>query len=71
MPSTPGSSTRLVLKVNLDEAGEPSNIQVLHPVSPAVDARVVNAVRQFRWSPAMLNNKAVADEVTLTVDVQR
>jgi TonB family protein len=71
MPATPGSSTKVVLKVNLDATGSPSSIQVLHPASPEIDERVVNAVRQFRWSPAVLNNQAIPDELTLTVEVQR
>lgn len=71
LPSTPGTSTKVVLKVNLDEGGSPSAVQVIHSVNPSIDARVINAVRQFRWTPAVLNNKTVADEITLTVDVQR
>jgi TonB family protein len=60
-----------VLKVNLDETGTPSNVQVLHAATPEIDERVVNAVRQFRWTPAILNNKAVPEQLTLTVEVQR
>ncbi len=71
MPTTIGSSARVVLKVNLDETGTPSNVQVLHPATPEIDQRVVSAVRQFRWTPAILNNKAVPEELTLTVEVQR
>jgi TonB family protein len=71
IPTTMGSSTRVVLKVKLDETGSPSNVQVLQPATPEIDARVVNAVRQFRWTPAILNNKAVPEELTLTVEVQR
>jgi TonB family protein len=71
MPTTAGSSTKVVLQVSLDETGTPSNVQVLHPATPEIDARVVNAVRQFRWTPAILNNKAVPEELTLTVEVQR
>ena len=71
MPTTIGSSARVVLKVNLDETGSPSNIQVVRPATPEIDERVVNAVRQFRWTPAILNNKAVPEELTLTVEVQR
>ena len=71
MSTTAGSSTKVVLQVSLDETGTPSNVQVLHPATPEIDARVVNAVRQFRWTPAILNNKAVPEELTLTVEVQR
>ena len=71
MPTTAGSSTKVVLKVNLDETGTPTNVQILRPVAPEIDRRVVSAVRQFRWTPALLNNKAVPEELTLTVEVQR
>ncbi|UWZ86326.1 energy transducer TonB [Occallatibacter riparius] len=72
MPTTIGSSTRVVLKVNLDETGTPTNVQILHPAATTeIDQRVVSAVRQFRWTPAILNNKAVPEELTLTVEVQR
>jgi TonB family protein len=71
LSATAGSSAKVVLKVNLDETGSPSNVQVLHPATPEIDARIVNAVRQFRWTPAILNNKAVPEELTLTVEVQR
>jgi TonB family protein len=71
MPTTAGSSTRVVLHVNLDETGTPTNVQVLHPATPEIDQRVVSAVRQFRWTPAILNNKAIPEELTLTVEVQR
>jgi Gram-negative bacterial TonB protein C-terminal len=71
LPTAPGTSAKVVLKVNLDESGYPAAIQVIHPVSPEIDSRVLNAVRQFRWTPAVLNNRAVADEVMLTVEVQR
>jgi TonB family protein len=71
LPAAMGSSTKVVLKVNLDETGNPSSIQVLHSATPVIDERVVSAVRQFRWTPAVLNNKTIPDEVTLTVEVQR
>jgi protein TonB len=71
MPTTMGSSTKVVLKVNLDEAGNPAAVQVLRSATPEINERVVNAVRQFRWTPAVLNNKPVSTDVTLTVEVQR
>jgi len=32
---------------------------------------VIDGVRRFRWTPAILNNKPVATDLTLTVQVQR
>lgn len=62
---------RVVLKLNLDQTGSPSNIEVVQPISQQVDARVVAAVRQFRWSPAILDNQAIPLQVNLIVEVQR
>jgi len=71
LSTIPGSSARVVLHVNLDATGTPTSIRVLQPVSPDIDARVIDGVRRFRWTPAVLNNKPVPTDMTLTVDVQR
>lgn len=64
-----GDST-VVLKLNLDEQGQPADIQVIKSANPSLDAGVVNAVRQFRWHPALLNNQAVPTDLTLNVEVK-
>lgn len=71
LPAYLGSSAKIALKVNLDETGSPTNIRVLHSINPEVDAQVVNAVRQFRWAPAVLDNKPVPIDLTLNVEIQR
>ena len=65
------NSARLILKFNLDKTGTPQGIQVVQPLTQAIDARVVDAVRKFRWSPAVLNNQTVPIEMNLVVQVQR
>ena len=71
IPIAYGSSASVILHVDVDATGSPTTIRVLHPVSPEVDARVVDGVRQFRWTPAVLNNQPVPTDITLTVEVQR
>jgi protein TonB len=71
LPTAYGSSAKVVLKIDLDETGTPISIRVIQPITPDVDQRVVEAVRQFRWAPAVLNNKPVKTDMTLTVNVQR
>jgi TonB family protein len=66
-----GGSAEIALRINLDETGSPTNIRVLHSINPQVDARVVEAVRQFRWAPALLNNRPVPVDLTLNVEIQR
>ena len=70
LPAYLGGSARIALKIRLDETGSPINIRVLHSVNPEVDARVVNAVQQFRWAPAVLNNTPVPIDLTLNVEIQ-
>ncbi len=70
-PAAFPSTATVVLKFTLDKTGSPQGIQVLHPLTQSIDARVVEAVRQFRWTPAVLNNQTVPIEMNLTVQVQR
>jgi TonB family protein len=71
LPAYLGGSPKIALKINLDETGSPTNIRVVHSINPDVDARVVDAVRQFRWAPAVLNNRPVPIDLTLNVEIQR
>ena len=71
LPTYVGNSAKVALKIDLDETGSPNNIRVVHSINPEVDARVVEAVRQFRWAPAVLNNKPVPIDLTLNVEIQR
>jgi len=65
------SLSRVVLKVSLDQTGSPNSIQIVQPLTQPIDQRVVEAVRQFRWTPAVLDNHAVPADVNLIVKVQR
>jgi outer membrane biosynthesis protein TonB len=71
LSTTPGTSAKVVLHVDLDATGTPTSIRVLQPATPEIDARVIDGVRPFRWTPAVLNNKPVATDLTLTVEVKR
>jgi hypothetical protein len=71
LPMTMVNPATVVLQVKLDETGSPTQIQVLRAINQTVDARVVDGVRRFRWSPAVLNNRTVPSVLTLNVEVQR
>ena len=75
IPNDPALDTypnpaRMLIQVNLDQAGTPTEFHVLQSISPKVDAHVVEAVRQFRWRPAMLDNQAIPLTVNLSVEVE-
>ena len=61
---------KMLLKVNLDQTGSPTHVEVVQSLTPELDARVVKAVRQFRWSPAVLDNQTIPIDVNLIVEVQ-
>jgi hypothetical protein len=71
IPDAFPNPARVVLKVNLDQTGSPKTIQIVQPLTQSIDQRVVEAVRQFRWSPAVLDNQAIPANVNLIVKVQR
>ncbi len=61
---------QMVLRVNLDETGTPTHVAVVHSINPEVDTRVMKAVRQFRWRPAVLDNQTIPVDVNLVIQVQ-
>ncbi len=71
MPDAFPNPARVILSFTLDKTGSPQNIQVVHPLTQPIDARVVEAVRHFRWTPAVLDNQPVAIDMNLIVQVQR
>ena len=57
------------LSFTIDEKGHPENIQVTKSLNPLWDARVVDAVRQFRYRPGTVSNEPVAVDMNLTVNI--
>jgi protein TonB len=58
--------------VNLwvDTNGLPSHIRVIRPVGMGLDEKAVEAVRQYRFKPAMENGKPVLVELNIEVNFQ-
>jgi TonB family protein len=61
----------VVVKLNVDEKGLPTDIEIVKSPTHYLDAPVVAAVRQYRFRPASLDNQPVATPMTLTILVQR
>jgi len=59
------------LSLTIDEKGHPENIQVTKSLNPLWDARVVDAVRKFRYRPGTVSNEPVAVDMNLTVNIAR
>ena len=52
------------------ETGTPIAVHVTRSLNQQADARIVNAVRQFRWTPAVLDNQAIPVDLNLIIMVR-
>ncbi len=59
------------LSVTIDEKGQPQNIEVTRSFSPLWDARVIEAVRQFKFKPATVDSQPVPVDMNLTINIAR
>jgi TonB family protein len=64
-------NAEVVLTLNVDEKGNAQDVQVVKSPTHYLDEPVADAVRQYRFRPATLDNQPVSAPITLTVVVQR
>ena len=62
-----GTSGRVIVRFVVDEAGLPSQIEVVRSVSPGLDRAAVRAVEGARFTPGRQNGRAVKVRFTLPV----
>jgi len=62
---------KIVVKVLVDEKGNPQNPQIVSSHNPELNQRVLDAVQHYRFQPAQLDNQAVAEHVNLTFVFER
>jgi len=60
----------VTLRLNVDAAGQPSNIEVLAERDPALKRRLAEAVAQWQFSPARRNGVAVSTTIELPLELQ-
>jgi len=61
----------VVLALTVNEKGLAQDVHVVRSVNPKVDAQVLEAVREFKFRPATLDQQPVSVDLHLTVVVQR
>ena len=54
----------------VDQHGNPTHVRVAHGIGMGLDERAVEAVKQYRFKPAMENGKPVAVEMYVVVNFQ-
>jgi periplasmic protein TonB len=58
----------VLVELIVDQQGRPQNVHVIRPVGMGLDEKAVEAVKQYKFKPAMEAGKPVA--VKLDVDVE-
>ena len=69
-PTEDLASQHMVVSFRVDEKGTPVNVRLLKSVNQTVDNKVLEAVRQYRFAPATLDEQAVPMDVNLVVNFQ-
>jgi len=67
-PSPDLAIQSVVLRFLLDESGTPQDVQIVKPVNKDVDERVLTAVRQYKFTPATLDDQPVPINMDLVVN---
>jgi len=62
---------RVVVRMLVNENGIPQEATIVKSLNPLMDARVLAAVREARFRPAVLDAQTVAEHVNLTFVFQR
>jgi protein TonB len=60
----------VVLSVIVDSQGNPQRIRVVRPLGMGLDEKAVDAVKQYKFKPAMEGGKPVPVEITIEVNFQ-
>ena len=64
-------NAEVVLKLSVDEKGQAKDIEIVKSPSHYLDGPVAEAVKQYRFRPASLDNQPVETPMTLTVVLER
>ena len=64
------NAEKVIVRLRVDEKGTAKNVQLIKSVNPSVDARVLEAVRNYHFAPAMLDDQAVPVNLNLVVQFE-
>jgi protein TonB len=60
----------VLVYLQVDATGHPTHVRVLKGIGLGLDEKAVEAVRQYKFKPAMENGKPVAVEMNVEVNFQ-
>jgi TonB family protein len=59
--------TKVVVGMIVDKTGKPSDLKIIQSAGAGVDASVLAAVSQYRFTPGMVSNQPIATPLNLEV----
>lgn len=59
---------KVMLQLIVDAQGNPQNIRIVHPLGMGLDQMAVEALRQYKFQPAMYQGHPVAVQIVIDVD---
>jgi len=65
------SETEVVLQATVDQNGSVRDLRVTRHVGAFLDAKVMEAVGQYRFQPALADNMPVSSDVTISVKIRK
>ena len=60
-------NTKVVVGMIVDKTGKPSDLKIVKSAGAGVDASVLAAVSQYRFTPGMVSNQPIATPLNLDV----
>jgi TonB family protein len=60
----------VLVNLTVDKKGRPQHVHVVHGVGNGLDEKAIDAVRQYRFKPAMKNDKPVQEALNIEVNFQ-
>ena len=57
----------VVVGMVVDKSGKPSDLKIIRSAGPGVDASVLAAVSQYRFTPGTVSNEPIATPLNLEV----
>ena len=63
-------SGKCVVALTIDTQGNPINVHIEKPIGMGLDENAINAVKQYRFTPAMQDGVPIAKRVHIEVDFQ-
>ena len=64
-------SRDVVVHLTVDQHGVPQNLKIARSADAIVDQRTLEAVSQYRFTPATIDNMSVPADVTIDVKIQK